>query len=104
MNDRRCLACGGPLRRGFTLDRSGAHHRDSTFWASGEYWSYMLGHEQVLPIESWKCDRCGLLHNFAVDPLNTGDHCVQSQQEAEGSRNGNLQKESTPEPLVGAEK
>ena len=67
MKSRVCMASGERLQRGFTLDQSGPHHRESTFWASGEYWSYMLGHERVLPIETWRCPQCGLLHNFAVD-------------------------------------
>ncbi len=60
-----CPRCRARLEKGFTLDQNGAHRRESTFWASGDYWSFMLGQEKVLPIETWRCPECGMLQNFA---------------------------------------
>ena len=60
-----CPRCRVRLEKGFTLDQSGPHHRESTSWASGEYWSFMLGQEKVLTIETWRCPECGLLQSFA---------------------------------------
>lgn len=72
MNDRKCPRCGGSQREGFLLDSSHNAVRVAQ-WAEGapEYWFLrflkLRGRER-LPIQSWRCTRCGLLESYAKAP------------------------------------
>jgi hypothetical protein len=72
MSDRRCDRCGGSQQEGFLLDSSHNAVRVG-HWAEGvpEYWILrvlkMRGRRK-LPIQSWRCMRCGKLESFANEP------------------------------------
>ncbi|MCM2373674.1 PF20097 family protein [Aporhodopirellula aestuarii] len=76
MNSPRCPGCHTEMREGFLLDRYGEYHRENLFWVSGNFSSYMLGHETTLPVVSWRCPSCGLLASYAVEeePQYTSNH------------------------------
>jgi hypothetical protein len=60
-----CPTCDRPMQAGFLIDRLAGHQNDAAFWASGSFWSYILGREKVYPVTTWRCPRCGLLQSFA---------------------------------------
>ena len=69
MTDRRCGKCGGLQNEGFLLDS--AHKAVKVgHWAEGapEYWVLrilkMRGRRK-LPIQSWRCTKCGFLESYA---------------------------------------
>lgn len=72
MSDRRCSKCGGTQKEGFLLDCSHNAVRVG-HWAEGapEYWILrilkMRGRRK-LPIQSWRCTKCGLLESYAHNP------------------------------------
>lgn len=69
MSDRRCSRCGGPQKEGFLLDCSQNVFRVG-HWAEGApaYWILrilkMRGRRK-LPMQSWRCTKCGLLETYA---------------------------------------
>jgi hypothetical protein len=72
MSDRRCGKCGGPQKEGFFLDR--VHNSTRVgHWAEGapQYWLLrilkMRGRRK-LPIQAWRCSKCGLLECYANGP------------------------------------
>lgn len=65
MNTPRCNTCDCPMQEGFLLDRYGEYSEGSMVWASGSFWSYMLGKVKAYPVTTWRCPKCGLLQNYA---------------------------------------
>ncbi len=61
-----CLNCRGRMQRGFLLDRVGVDSSE-TYWASGEFWSFKLGWQNILPVSTWRCTGCGMLQSSAID-------------------------------------
>ena len=72
MSDKRCTRCGGPQTEGVLLDSSPNAVRVGQ-WAEGvpEYWVLrilkMRGRRKM-PIQSWRCTKCGLLESYANNP------------------------------------
>ena len=66
----RCSKCGGGMKEGFLLDR--AHNQARVaLWAEGapEYWFLRilkLRGRRRLPIETWRCMKCGYLESYAA--------------------------------------
>lgn len=71
MSDKRCGRCGAPQKEGFILDSTHNAARVGQ-WAEGvpEYWILrilkMRGRRR-LPIQAWRCTKCGLLEVYATD-------------------------------------
>lgn len=72
MSDRRCAKCGALQKEGFLPDS--AHNAVRIgYWAEGapEFWVLrilkMKGRRK-LPIQAWRCTRCGLLESYANPP------------------------------------
>ncbi len=65
------------MREGFLIDRFGEFQKDTLFWASGSFGSFMLGREQVYPVTTWRCQHCGLLQCYAaLAKMQQGDHAA----------------------------
>ncbi|EMI16607.1 hypothetical protein RMSM_06476 [Rhodopirellula maiorica SM1] len=72
-----CPSCHAPMREGFLIDRFGEFQKDTLFWASGSFGSFMLGREQVYPVTTWRCQHCGLLQCYAAPAeMRQGDHAA----------------------------
>ena len=71
MRGQRCGKCGGEMTEGFLIDNQRQAVR-GVQWAEGapSYWFLdvlrMKGRTR-LPVESWRCRKCGLLESFAPD-------------------------------------
>ncbi len=69
MKSHRCPKCSTAMETGFLIDSSHKAVRVA-HWAAGEptYWFLdilrMKGRRR-LPVESWRCSRCGLLESYA---------------------------------------
>lgn len=71
MRNLRCPKCNGSMSQGFPIDSTHNAVRVAQ-WAEGEpaYWFLrilrMKGRRR-LPIESWRCDKCGYLEEYAPE-------------------------------------
>lgn len=81
MNQPRCLSCNTSMQEGFLLDQFGDYRKDNLFWVSGTFSSFMMGHENVLPVVSCRCPSCGLLSNYAFDQTQTAQRSSRRQNE-----------------------
>lgn len=66
-----CLKCQGSMKRGFTLDHTYGYLAIAT-WVEGEpqksFWAGLkTSGRKTLPIETWRCSKCGFLENYARD-------------------------------------
>lgn len=64
-----CPKCQSAMKRGFTLDHTYGYLA-VTSWVEGEpeksLWTGLkTGGRKVLPIETWRCQKCGYLENYA---------------------------------------
>lgn len=72
MSDRKCSKCAGPLKEGFILDCSHNAVRVG-HWAEGApaFWILrilkMKGRRKI-PMQTWRCTRCGYLESYANAP------------------------------------
>lgn len=73
MNVPTCTACNSPMQEGFLIDRYGESQKEAVVWASGSFWSYMLGRERAYPVTTWRCPECGLLHSYAGVVADSAD-------------------------------
>ncbi|GAA4451509.1 hypothetical protein [Novipirellula rosea] len=101
-----CPSCHAPMQEGFLIDRFGEFQKDTLFWASGSFGSFMLGREQVYPVTTWRCQRCGLLQCYAAPTqmqqgehaaatmanVNDADDSTQPQEHTEYHASSNLQQ------------
>ncbi|WP_326525708.1 hypothetical protein [Sphingomonas sp.] len=64
-----CLRCGGRLEEGYVIDEGYGSRTPST-WIEGapekSFWAGLkTGDRRKLPIDTWRCTRCGLLEQYA---------------------------------------
>lgn len=65
---RTCPKCDGRMEEGFTVDRGhGENHVPG--WHKGapdkRWWGLKVDKKSLLAIESWRCNRCGYLEQYA---------------------------------------
>lgn len=69
MRSNTCLKCGSSMTEGFVVDNGYGTKTVST-WVEGapvnSFWTglKLRGRRQV-PIQTWRCGRCGYLENYA---------------------------------------
>lgn len=66
-----CLKCQSSMKVGFTLDHTYGS-RAAASWVEDEpetsVWvGVKIGGKKVLPIETWRCSKCGYLENYAKE-------------------------------------
>ena len=66
-----CPKCQSSMKVGFTLDHTYGS-RAAASWVEDEpetsVWvGVKIGGKKVLPIETWRCSRCGYLENYAKE-------------------------------------
>ncbi len=73
MADRtlECLRCGGPMELGFVADKAHYSVPETQNWVEGvperTFWAGIkLKGKEVLPVMSYRCERCGYLESYAT--------------------------------------
>ena len=66
-----CLRCGVPMEPGFVADKGDYSVPDTQKWVEGaperSFWSGLkLKDRQVLPVSTYRCERCGWLESYAA--------------------------------------
>ena len=66
---KSCPKCGGRMEQGFVADAT-EHYTKVTQWVEGapqkSFWGGVKSRgKRKVPIESWRCGRCGYLENYA---------------------------------------
>jgi hypothetical protein len=65
---RTCVKCGGRMVQGVTIDKDQGM-RGVSSWLEGAavkgWFGVKLGGRKPLDIETWRCNRCGLLESYA---------------------------------------
>ena len=74
MTDRKCPDCGGAMKEGFLLDQ-GHGEAYATSWIEGPaersfWWGVKIRGRTKYAVQSFRCDRCGLLKSFAQKPAS----------------------------------
>ena len=69
MRSKTCSKCGGRMSEGFLLDHTYGSQKD-IHWVEGapekSIWTGVKTKgRQQLPVSSYRCERCGLLENYA---------------------------------------
>lgn len=59
------------MQRGFVLDGRDNNRRAVSEWVEGapekSFWTGLrIGQRRVLPVTTYRCDRCGLLESYAL--------------------------------------
>ena len=68
----QCPKCGSSMEEGYLLESKHGNARDTTRWVEGEpersFWTglKLKGHA-MLPVETFRCKRCGFLESYARD-------------------------------------
>ena len=70
MRSLSCIRCQGSMTRGFFLQETPGHSRTTAQWVEGEpvrsFWTGLkLGGRTKMPVETWRCGRCGYLESYA---------------------------------------
>ena len=65
-----CAKCGGAMTAGYILDDA-YHGKKVANWVEGEpersMWTGLkTGDRMVIPVTTWRCDRCGYLESYAT--------------------------------------
>ena len=65
-----CLRCGGPMEQGFVADKAHYSVPEIQNWVEGtperSFWSGIrLKGKEVLPVKTYRCERCGYLESYA---------------------------------------
>jgi DNA-directed RNA polymerase subunit RPC12/RpoP len=67
----KCIRCDGQLEKGFLIDKGDSDITRQARWASGEpstsFWklSAIQSDSRMLPVTTYRCQRCGRLESFA---------------------------------------
>jgi hypothetical protein len=69
VNRHDCPKCSTPMLEGFIVDETYGAHAQSK-WSPGEpkrsFWKGLkLEPAKILPVTTWRCERCGLLESYA---------------------------------------
>ncbi|HRO04270.1 MAG TPA: PF20097 family protein [Terricaulis sp.] len=72
MSNLTCPKCQGGMQKGWVLDSAHGGSRAISTWVEGEpkpsiWLGLKLGGATPIPLESWRCKRCGFLENYAKD-------------------------------------
>ncbi len=70
MRSNVCVKCQGTMARGFLLEQDANHRYQPAQWVEGEpvksFWTGLtLKGRTKLPVETWRCGRCGFLESYA---------------------------------------
>jgi hypothetical protein len=65
-----CPKCKRPMSVGFVLEHGHNERRGVTHWVEGlpekSFWAGLVTkNRRVLPITTWRCERCGFLESYA---------------------------------------
>ena len=65
-----CPKCSRPMAAGYLLEQRHNERRDVTRWVEGaperSFWRGLtIRQRRVLPVTTWRCERCGLLESYA---------------------------------------
>ena len=68
-----CLRCGGSMEQGFVADKAHYSMPETQKWVEGiaerSFWTGLkLKDRQMLPVMTYRCDRCGFLESYAASP------------------------------------
>ena len=68
---RACLRCHGNMEAGFVIDRGDGNQAGTQKWVEGaperSFWHGVKTRgRDVLPVTTWRCERCGYLESYAV--------------------------------------
>ena len=66
-----CPKCQSSMKQGFTLDHTYGYLAVSA-WIEGEpeksfWYGLKTSGRKTLPIETWRCSKCGYLENYAKE-------------------------------------
>lgn len=65
---KSCARCDGRMEVGFTVD-AGYGESHVPLWHRGppqkKWWGLKVNKKETLPIETWRCNRCGYLESYA---------------------------------------
>jgi hypothetical protein len=69
----QCPRCRRAMQAGFMLDGRDNNRRAVAEWVEGaperSFWMGLtISQRRVLPVTTWRCDRCGLLESYALIP------------------------------------
>jgi hypothetical protein len=67
-----CPKCGGRMDEGALLVKDSNGGRGATQWLEGAiertfFRGIKISGRKLLPIKSWRCNRCGLLETYALE-------------------------------------
>jgi len=68
-----CLRCGGAMERGFVADKADYSVPETQKWVEGApersfWWGLKLKDRSVIPVSTYRCERCGYLESYAASP------------------------------------
>lgn len=70
MRSNKCPKCPGSMAEGFVLDENHGWRRPSNWVAGAPVRSWFTGTnlrgKQKIPVQTWRCTRCGYLESYAV--------------------------------------
>lgn len=65
---KSCSRCDGRMEEGFMVDVGNSIHNVGK-WHRGapllKWWGLKVKKQDMLSVTSWRCNRCGLLENYA---------------------------------------
>ena len=69
MSKTTCAKCNGRMEQGFLLELKDGNAKAVTDWVDGvpekKWWGLSIRGKRKLPVETWRCGRCGYLESYA---------------------------------------